>query len=372
MYLCGGTINRMKASSFTRIFPALILLSGLLCTGENTYAISSSPVHFENDEWNFGSIGECDGSVAHTFRYTNCTSAPLVIETIRISCGCITPRYSKAPVLPGQMDSIRVVFDPAGRPGNFSRTVSIKFSCSDTPLSLTIRGNVTAGKRSADGEYPVSAGDGLRMTHKALNFGQMGQNVSRSYTVGFFNGSSQEIRLSFRIDPHTSWLRVKGGGIVKPGGRCTAEVSCFITGDTLYGCCDCRLIPCIGNRPIGAGISVAVVATDNFEQVDPERVPRLAVDASYFEFGRIRTMEHTFTLSNTGTEPLIVRRVECSRGISADTETPFTILPGGQQGLRCRITASEGGRFTGVVTLITNDPSNPVCRLRLLSGGDRN
>ena len=211
----------------------------------------------------------------------------------------------------------------AGRPGNFSRTVSIKFSCSDTPLSLTIRGNVTAGKRSADGEYPVSAGDGLRMTHKALNFGQMGQNVSRSYTVGFFNGSSQEIRLSFRIDPHTSWLRVKGGGIVKPGGRCTAEVSCFITGDTLYGCCDCRLIPCIGNRPIGAGISVAVVATDNFEQVDPERVPRLAVDASYFEFGRTRTMEHTFTLSNTGTEPLIVRRVECSRGISADTETPL-------------------------------------------------
>lgn len=362
----------MSTPLFTYVFPAFILLSGLFYKGDHSSAIPP-PARFDHDEWDFGQIREYGGNVAYAFRYINQTSAPLVIEALRISCGCITPKYSKAPVLPGRTDSIRVVFDPAGHSGNFSRKLFVKFSHSDTPVSLTIRGSVTAEKYSPDREYSFAAADGLRLSHEALNFGQMPQRASRTFAVGFLNESKHEIQLSFRTEPHVRWLRVDGGGRVKPGESGVAEVTCSIAGDTLFGRCHCRVVPYIAGRTAGSGISVTAVATDNFEDIKSEYAPRLVTDAAYFEFEAKHTSElltHTFTLTNTGAAPLIVRRVESSPGVTTDTSGSFTILPGGQRGLRCRIMTARNGKSAGIVTLITNDPSNPVCRLRLLSVSD--
>ena len=67
---------------------------------------------------------EADGKVSHTFEVSNTGDMPLVITRNR-ACGCTTPEWPKEPVAPGKKAQIKVTFDPAGRPGPFTKTISV-------------------------------------------------------------------------------------------------------------------------------------------------------------------------------------------------------------------------------------------------------
>lgn len=349
---------------FQSLFP-LFLLCAPLCRGAEPAPDSLS---FEATEWDFGAIGEHDGSVSHTFRYTNCGSRPVVIQSVRTTCGCVTPRYSQTPVLRGKTGEIRILFDPTGRPGAFDKKLSVKFSGSDDPATLSVRGTVLASQRSREQAYPFPAGEALRLTHEALNFSLQQQGAAQSFTVGYVNDSDRDIRLTFRTIPAAVWLRADDPDIVRAGTAGKVSVTCRVTGDSIFGRRSCRLIPYVDGRAAGEGIPVTVVATDSFEGVDPDDAPRLTIDAAYHEFGSVRAKEqaeHTFTLTNTGIRPLVVRSVQSSPGVEISPLAPFTVAPGSKAALRCRITAANPGKFTGVVTLVTNAPAQPLRNLRL-------
>lgn len=61
----------------------------------------------ENNRFDFG---EYDGqdSVVHYYRYKNVGNVPFVINQIKTQCGCTRYSYSKQPLPPGGVDSIRV------------------------------------------------------------------------------------------------------------------------------------------------------------------------------------------------------------------------------------------------------------------------
>lgn len=124
-----------------RIFSifALILIS--VFTFNIVAAEKGAVMTFAEKTHDFGAIKEADGPVTHVFEFTNTGSEPLVIINVNASCGCTRPEYPKEPVMPGKKGKIKVTFNPAGRPGEFSKEVKIRTNGSKRPV-LRITGTV--------------------------------------------------------------------------------------------------------------------------------------------------------------------------------------------------------------------------------------
>jgi archaellum component FlaG (FlaF/FlaG flagellin family) len=94
--------------------------------------------------FDFGNINESDGPATHTFKIKNDGEKALVVTKVVASCGCTSPDWTKEPIAPGKTGEIKVTYDPTGRPGPFTKTVSVYSNGKTGSLVLTIKGNVTA------------------------------------------------------------------------------------------------------------------------------------------------------------------------------------------------------------------------------------
>lgn len=96
---------------------------------------------FDNLNHNYGTIAKgADGNCV--FKFTNEGTIPLVLSSVKASCGCTTPSWTKDPVLPGKSGEIKVHYD-TNRLGAFSKTITITSNAKKT--ILRIAGTVQGG-----------------------------------------------------------------------------------------------------------------------------------------------------------------------------------------------------------------------------------
>lgn len=111
----------------------------------------NAPVFKFNEETHdFGTIKE-GPEATFDFTFTNVGKEPLIIQDCKASCGCTTPDWTKAPVLPGQKGKISVKYDTKGRPGTFNKSIFIASNAKskEKRYELVITGNVVADGNSA-------------------------------------------------------------------------------------------------------------------------------------------------------------------------------------------------------------------------------
>jgi hypothetical protein len=106
-----------------------------------SFANAQGVIKFKTESHDFGKVEE-GVQAAYTFEFTNTGTAPVVISNAQASCGCTTPDWTKEPVMPGKTGKVMASFNSQGRPGNFSKTVTV-ISNSETPqIVLSIKGEV--------------------------------------------------------------------------------------------------------------------------------------------------------------------------------------------------------------------------------------
>lgn len=93
---------------------------------------------FDNQIHDFGKIFQGD-KVTHDFKFTNTSTADLVITDARGSCGCTVPKYPKEPIKPGKSGVIKVSFNSAGKLGETSKTVTIMCNVKEGSKVLYIK-----------------------------------------------------------------------------------------------------------------------------------------------------------------------------------------------------------------------------------------
>lgn len=118
------------------IFMAILLATGMA-------SAQKAVISADSTSYDFGTIKEIDGKVSHTFTISNTGDMPLVINRVIASCGCTTPEWPKEPIAPGESGEIKVTFDPTGRQGTFTKTVSVYSNGKSGSYILNIRGEVT-------------------------------------------------------------------------------------------------------------------------------------------------------------------------------------------------------------------------------------
>ena len=164
----------------------VLILNALSC-------LAQSGLVFDRPAWDFGTIRETDGPVTHRFVCRNEGEHPEVILQVTTTCGCTTPRYTRKPILPGEEAEITVTYDPANRPGNFSRKLAVFTADRRIAAKLRITGSVIGRPKTPEELYPIDCGDGLRLEDNFHAFTYIYNGRTSVATIGYANLSDKPV-----------------------------------------------------------------------------------------------------------------------------------------------------------------------------------
>jgi len=102
--------------------------------------VEGTEMTFKFTEHNFGNV-ESGSDVSYDFEFVNTGKAPLIINNVSTSCGCTTPSWPREPVPSKGRAVIKVKYD-SNRIGNFNKTITVYSNATNSPVVLSIKGNV--------------------------------------------------------------------------------------------------------------------------------------------------------------------------------------------------------------------------------------
>lgn len=73
-------------------------------------ATNAQEITFENEIIDYGNINK--GADGHkVFKFTNTGDQPLIVKSVKPSCGCTVADYPKTPIAPGESGEIKVGYN---------------------------------------------------------------------------------------------------------------------------------------------------------------------------------------------------------------------------------------------------------------------
>ena len=113
----------------------------ILCIGLISFSMNAqAKIEFKAETIDYGTIEKgADG--VRVFEFTNTGDEPLIISSVKSSCGCTVPSKPKDPIMPGKTGEIKVKYD-TNRVNPIRKTITV-MSNADTPtVDLKIKGLV--------------------------------------------------------------------------------------------------------------------------------------------------------------------------------------------------------------------------------------
>jgi len=97
-------------------------------------------IAFEKVVHDYGTLyKEGDGNCE--FKFTNTGNEPLVLSTVRSSCGCTVPKWPREPILPGKNSVITVKYDTR-RIGTINKRITVMSNAKTASVVLSIKGKI--------------------------------------------------------------------------------------------------------------------------------------------------------------------------------------------------------------------------------------
>lgn len=132
----------------TSLLILMIAVTTLMAVGQKKSKIVE--MEFDKMEHQFGTLEySADGSCV--FKFKNNSKKPIAITNVKSSCGCTSPSWSKEPIQPGESGIIDVVYN-TNIPGAFNKTIQVFSTAKNSPVRLSVKGNVKAKLKSVDGK----------------------------------------------------------------------------------------------------------------------------------------------------------------------------------------------------------------------------
>jgi len=127
--------------------------------------VAGPAIVFEESKYDFGSV-VAGGTVDHTFKFKNTGTAPLIISNIGVSCGCTTPEWTKAPVLPGKTGTIAAHFNSTGKMGMQNKVLTVESNAAAGSTTVSLVGEVKEAPATANAapQMKVEAAEPSAMT----------------------------------------------------------------------------------------------------------------------------------------------------------------------------------------------------------------
>tara|TARA_B100000900_G_scaffold363673_1_gene337826 strand:- start:822 stop:1271 length:450 start_codon:yes stop_codon:yes gene_type:complete len=129
----------MKLNMKKIILTLAVALFGFAAQAQEQPA-EGAKIQFAEKVINYGKI-EKGANGTRVFKFKNEGTEPLILNSVRASCGCTTPKWTREPIAPGAEGNITVKYD-TNRMGNFHKTVTVNSNATNKTVVLTIKGQV--------------------------------------------------------------------------------------------------------------------------------------------------------------------------------------------------------------------------------------
>lgn len=91
-------------------------------------------------EHDFGTLRH-ERPAEYVFKFKNIATEPLILQTVRTTCGCTAASWTETPIAPGATGEVRIEYDAYLR-GDFSKKIKVFFDKQRKAEVLRISGTV--------------------------------------------------------------------------------------------------------------------------------------------------------------------------------------------------------------------------------------
>jgi len=102
--------------------------------------VNAQEFKFESETIDYGKI-EQGSNGKRVFEFTNIGDAPLIIKSVKATCGCTVPKKPTKPIMPGEKGQIEVSYDTK-RLNGFSKAITVYSNAKTERKMLKIKGLV--------------------------------------------------------------------------------------------------------------------------------------------------------------------------------------------------------------------------------------
>lgn len=339
------------------------LVFTILCSF--TFSQQKGPnISFDDDLHNFGKIMEVKGPVSFTFSFTNTGSEPLLIQNVQPSCGCTTPEWSKEPVVPGGKGYIKATFNPAGRPGTFSKSIIVVNNSPRNQVVLKITGEVIGKEPEVTEKFPYLI-DNMRFNSTYLSFGRISPGKQYTKTIEVMNVGTVPVAIAFTSIPSHLEIMVNPS-TVKPNQKSTIEITYDPKKKNDWGFLSDALFYTLNSKKESKyKLNLSAIIEDSYADATPEQLanaPKFTAEKTVFTFDKIKAganVQLSFKFKNTGKTNLIIHKLTSSCGCTNVKIKENIIKPGATSEITGVFnSAGQKGSVNKTITVLTNDPKN--------------
>ncbi|MBO7495907.1 MAG: DUF1573 domain-containing protein [Salinivirgaceae bacterium] len=322
-------------------------------------------ISWEEASYNFGDIKESDGPVTHKFEFTNKGNEPLVVTYVKPSCGCTSSDYTKEPVMPGAKGFVSATYNPDGRPGPFSKSVTVTTNCTPEVTTIRFSGKVIEKEKSLADLHPRKIGD-LNFEVNHISLLKVKNTEVRTDSTSIANLTDKPLQISFTNVP--KHIQIKAvPETLQPNQKGKVVVVYDATQRSDWGFVMDKVIVAINgdNNNNKNLLSVSATIEEDFTKYTAEQLanaPKLVFEETSFNFGTVTEGEkvnHTFKFRNDGKQDLVIRKITTSCGCTVVDKKTDVIKPGESSAFDITFnSAGKSNRQNKSITVICNDPQN--------------
>jgi hypothetical protein len=173
-----------------------LLIFGIIAKSQ----VATTKMQLSATEHDFGTFKEEAGRQTYDFIVTNTGIEPLVIKNVVASCGCTTPDWTKQPIPAGGKGKVTAIYDPANRPGQFNKTLSVYTNTKPEVVVLVIKGEVIPHEKTTEELYTFVVG-GVRFESNHLAFTNVKKTEKKMRVMQLINTSAEPVKVEFDALP---------------------------------------------------------------------------------------------------------------------------------------------------------------------------
>jgi hypothetical protein len=338
----------------------LFLSISLIMVG--TVAFCQPKMQLLSTEHNFGVFKEESGRQTFDFILTNTGDSALFIKNVVPSCGCTTPDWTKSPIPPKGQGKITAIYDPAGRPGAFNKTLTVHSNSKPAVIILIIKGEVKPREKTVEELFTYPVGP-IRFESNHLAFTNVPKTGKRIRVMPVINTSAAPVKLEFDGLPQHLALKANPETL-KPGQKGLVEGTYDGTKNPGWGnLVDMVKIKIDGVVKNDFYYNVSANLVEDFSGLTKEELenaPVFKLDTTVVDIGIMEpatSRDLEFKFRNAGKRDLNIRHIDAKCGCTAVQKGGMVIKPGEASSIKATFNSGGyNGKVIKVIYVYTDDP----------------
>ena len=323
-------------------------------------------IKFDKLYHDFGDILTSEGSKKCTFKYTNISNKPIIINDIITSCGCTSPKWSRKPLGPGESAEIAVTFLNDQGPYPFDKTISIDVSGLSRRITLHIRGIAHSKRKSLNELFPYNIENTIGLRSKDISAGYIDQGETKKGSFEIANLTKKKVKISF-VNVTAGLTLSVSPNTISAGERATVTYvidtkknRAETWGNTLYN------FSIKANDLPAHKMEITSFIRGNFSDYTTEmknNAPLPTLSKSSHSMESVKQGEKVYfeiNIRNIGKEDLIIHKLDIdNKGVTADFQK--VMKSNVDHKIKVTVdTSSMKGEVTIILSFITNSPTRPI------------